>query len=814
MKRCLTLMLALLPALVPAAAQAIVLDSLELSRGVYNNPALLLQGRVSGVRVSTSDSGPNSVINTNIRGLNTVRGTSEPLWIVDGVMLTSSAGQIMNAFWQDSYRGYDFMSQLSQTDNLNLYDIQSVEVLKNTSATALYGSRGANGVIIINTTTPPVDRLRLTWNSNIGIELPAEHNSHLGAGISHNHAISAGSNTGRAAYRLSAFFRSIDNPVPGLENHVGGLRLKFDTRTNPHIWFGMNAAASVGKQDSQTSAAWYGAPSMGIALRDLSLPGVVNTVEGWAEDYDDYALVFRGSAAAYVQVNFLPGLDWRTDASFDYQTNTRYFWFGTKTAFGDAFNNASASSLASLFNYDMRSRLRYSRHFAKNHRVEAWAGINFTGDGNRFNTMNGSNYFTAVLRAKGYSLKESPELPRWSHRDFLNRAANASLNYSFKQIAGFEALARADKTRRYDDEYSIYPSATVWADPGKAFLPGNRILSSFRIEGGWGKAGARTYVPYPVITNFVNAEWLQGALQQRNFNITDDIAAFFDGYNRVETEEWHAGFSAALLDSRIRASLTYYSRETSDMFSLYGFGKKGFETIVWLPYPRYEVFEEGSRVQNRGFEIDLAASIVRSGDWRWNIDANLSFNHNELLSVGPGDACASAVSTSGLFVNRNEKGQPVSALYGVTTYNIDGTPNMGMIGNPVPKSFGSFTSVAGWRRLNLEFQANWASGFNIIDLNRMWVKRQVEISEQYLRQADYFRLARVAFRYDIDVSKVKTIKSLAVTATATNLFTLTNYTGWNPEVNSFGSVSNMCVGIDYGSFPLTRCFMLGVRLEL
>lgn len=814
MKPRLSLILALLlPVFLPTAA-AQVTDSLEFSRAVYNSPALMIQGRVSGVRVSTSDSGPNSVINTNIRGLNTVRGTSEPLWIVDGVMLTSSAGQIMNAFWQESYKGFDFMSQLSQLDNLNLYDIESIEVLKNASATALYGSKGANGVIIIRTATPSVDKIRVRWNSNIGIEAAAEHNSHLRPGLSHNHSLSIGSNTGRAAYRLSAFYRSIDNPVPGLENHVGGLRINFDTKTNKIIWFGMNASASVGRQDSQTSAAWYGAPSMGIALRDLSLPGVINTVEGWAADYDDYALVFRGGGAAYVQVNFLPGLSWKTDASFDYQTNTRYFWFGTGTAFGNAFNNTSASSLASLFKYDMRSRLSYSRHFARHHRVGAWAGLEFTGDGNRFNTMNGSNYFTSVLRAKGYSLKESPELPRWSHRDFTSHAWAASLSYQFKETAGVEGMLRKDRTPRYDRDFTAYPAVSLWADLCKAFIPQNKAVSSLRIEAGWGKAGARTYVPYAVIGNFINPQWLAQTLQEKGLVINDDIQAFFDGYNRVLTEEIHAGLRTVFLAGRLEAAATLYKRETNDAISLYGFGKKGYDTIVWLPYKRYEVFGESSDILNKGIELEISSSIIRSKDWRWVVSANAAFNHNELLRVGPGDSCASAVSTAGLFVNRNIEGRQVSALYGVTTYNIDGTPNMGIIGNPFPKSFGGINSIASWRKISLEMQANWAAGFNIIDLNRMWVKRQTDISEQYLRQADYFRLSRLSLRYDLDFPRIKAVKSFSVMATATNLFTLTNYTGWNPEVNSFGSVSNMSVGIDYGSYPLARCFMLGIRVEL
>jgi len=801
-----------------AGAQAVVTDSLEFGKGVYNTPEYLIQGKVAGVRVTSTDGSPASAINTNIRGLNAVRGTSEPLWIVDGVMLTSSSGQVLNVFWNDEYSLYNYMAPLSQIDNLNLYDIQSIQVLKNTSATALYGSKGANGVVIITTKNPNSQKNEITWNSNVGIQAAAEKNPHLGVSINHNHNLAFGSKVGRAQYRLSAFYRDVTSPVPGVSDKQGGLRVKFDTKVNPLIWFGMNANLSVGRQDATTTTAWYGSPSMGIALRDLSLPGIINTVDGWAKDYDDYSIVFRTSDAAYLQVNFLSCLNWKTELGFDYQTNTRYFWFGDNTQFGADFNRTAGSSLISLMEYNAKSGLYFDRFFG-NHRLTASAGALVDGEINRFNTMNGCNFSTDALRAKGYSFKESGTQPRWTYRDYFNVAFFGNIGYDYKGIVGINGSVRADKVVKYDSDFAIYPAGNVYFDIHNAFFKESKAVSSLRIEAGYGKAGVRKTIPYALMQKYVELDYLNAALDKRGIVIDENeeskensIAAFFEGYNRVLSTECNATLKAGFIEDRITLSAGVYDKRTEDRFTFYKFGdeKTWYGRKVWRTTPRDAIFDESTAINNRGIEAEIFANPVKSSLVDWSIFVTGAYNQNKITALGEGDGNLAVISTMGVAGNKNIVGETVGAIYGVTTYNPDGSGNYGVIGNPSPKYLTSVGTTLRVQRFTLDALANGAFDFNVVDLNRLWLKKQTELSAQYLRKGDYFRLARLSLKYDIPVQNVKWIRNLSVNATATNLFTFTTYTGYNPEVNSFGSISNSGVGMDYGSLPLMRTFMIGV----
>lgn len=801
-----------------AGAQTVVTDTLEYAKGVYNSPEYLIQGNVAGVRVTTTDGSPTTAINTNIRGLNSVRGTSEPLWIIDGVALTSSSGQIIPAFWQDNYKEYNYMTPLSQLDNLNLYDIESIQVLKNVSATAIYGAKGANGVIIINTKMPVNEKVRISWNSNVGLSAAAEKNPYLSTAISHNHNLAIGATVNSTKYRLSAFFRDVKSPVPGVRDIVGGLKAKFDTKTNQYIWFGMNASLSVSKQNSVTSTSWYGTPSMGIALRDLAIPAVLNTVEGWKADYDDYSLNFRTTDGFYLQVNFTPWLKWRTDVGVDYQTNTRYFWYGTQTQFGLAFNRASASSLVSLLNLDGKSRLEIDRYIAEKHHINVTAGAFYNRESNRFNTMNGSDYTTELLRSKGFSLAQSAKTPRWTYRTYFDFGFIGTLAYDFNGIVGLNGTVRGDRYDKYDADFTIYPAGNAFFDVRKAFFADSKAVSTLRIEGGWGKAGLRKSIPYALMPNYINNDFAQARITEQGYEIdeTDEtkeksISNFFEGYNRILSTEYNVSLKAGFIEDRITLTGTFYNKETVDEFDFYCFGeKKKGDTYVWKPVDRKEVFTDQTKIGNKGVELELSVVPVKTKLVKWTVFGNAAYNINKVLELGAGDEAFSAVSVDGLCANRNSVGNPVSSIYGIRNYNRDGSANYGIIGNPTPKILGSVGTNLRVQRFTLDILANGASGFDVIDLNRLWLKNQSEVSEQYVRKGDYLRIARASIAYSIPVEKVKWIKSLSVNVTGTNLVTFTNFTGYNPEVNSFGGVSNACVGIDYGSLPLVRTFMLGV----
>jgi len=792
-------------------AQVVTADSLEFNAGVYADPSYLLRGTVAGVRVSATESGESSVVRTDIRGLNSLRGSAQPLWIIDGVVLTSSSGQIRNAFWQDEYSEFSYMTPLSQLNGVNLYDIKSIEVLNNATATALYGSRGANGVIIVNMKTPDKEKFSFNWHSNVGVTTPTVEN--LKSKFIHNHSFSLGSKVGNGFYNVSAFFRKTDNPVSGSGCNALGARLKFETRGNKVIWFGMNATVSVQKQLAQTTTQMYGAPSMGLALRGIEPNGYYNTVEGWSKDYDDYSDIYRGSGAAWLQVNFLPVLKWKTDLSFDYQSASRYIWYGAETEFGLQQNRAAGMTVGTLFDYNLKSVLDYTQYVAEKHKLHASAGVELNGNDNRYNIFNGANYFTDILRVKGFSLKESPNQSMWMHKDYRTFSAMADLGYDYSDIAGIHGSIRFDRNLRYDDAMTMYPSASAYFDIANAFFKDSKAVSSLRLEGGWGASGATGYIAYPLVQNYAEISMITAALLEKGYLVTENIQNLFDGFTRVYLKEGHVSINAGFIDNRIKLGLTAYSKESTDNFNIYCFGRyvPMTDPEIWRATDKIDLFQSCSKISNKGIEGTIEVVPVLTQDWKWSVRATAAFNRNELLEVGEADACATPISDWGLYCNRNVVGSQVGAIYGVKNFNEDGTPNYQVLGNSTPKAFGGVSTTLSWKGLTLDAIADWATGHSLLDLNRMIENRQVYATLPYVKPADFFRLSRLSLGYNFNLNS-KVVKGLKLTATGTNLFTATAYEGFNPDVNSFGASSNMSLGLDYGSLPIASSFILGVNI--
>ena len=158
-------------------APAQVSDSLAFEKSGATSPATLLRGKVSGVRVHSLEGGLNGALATNIRGVNSLRSASNPLWIIDGVMVNADLSGNRDAFFQYGEKSYP--AALNAMAYLNEFDIESIEVIKDISATALYGVRGADGVIIVNTLKPLNEGVHFNWNSDLSYSGGASAPGHL-----------------------------------------------------------------------------------------------------------------------------------------------------------------------------------------------------------------------------------------------------------------------------------------------------------------------------------------------------------------------------------------------------------------------------------------------------------------------------------------------------------------------------------------------------------------------------------------------------------------------------------------------------------
>ena len=184
----------------------VVTDSLTTKAMTASSVASMLRGEVAGVRVSSLDGGSQTAPVVNIRGVNSLRGNGSPLYVVDGSVIGSSASYNQDPFWQHGGNGY--ASSLDPLSFLSPYDVEEIVVLKSAAATSLYGSRGANGVILIKTKEETSAKTGISWDSNVRLSEPML-NGFSRPSLSHDHVVRTGASNDRTSYTVSANLRDM-----------------------------------------------------------------------------------------------------------------------------------------------------------------------------------------------------------------------------------------------------------------------------------------------------------------------------------------------------------------------------------------------------------------------------------------------------------------------------------------------------------------------------------------------------------------------------------------------------------------------------
>lgn len=724
--------------------------SLEMAGMNCSTPAELIHGKISGVRVGATDGGLNSIKNTYIRGITSSHASSEPLWIIDGVCIASSLSQNEDLFWQDAYKGKSYTQSLNPLSFINPNDIESIEVLKDMTATALYGSRGANGVIIIKTKAA-AEKARV--DVNIGTHLPYASKG-TRASLTHNYSVSSSGEKHRNQYRIGANFKSEDGIIPGEKAIGGGLSIKFDSKASKGVWFGLSSLLNVGKYDSQYGTAHYGTPSATTFIRKG------DGYQEYYNDYDDEAVNYRTVNGIYLQFNLLRNLIWRTELGVDYLNSTRYIWFGKQTSLGSEVNGAAAISNSSQMKYQASSVFDYNIFLGTKHHLNPTIGVEFYGSINTYNTLNGSDFFSHTLRARGLRFNAAkPELRR------LNDSTGdlglfGKISYDYDKIAGVELTCRTDRNIRYDNKFTIYPGANTYFDLHKLLFSEFEQVSSLSLVGGWGISGLDRAVPYllaPVLYEDFKIEGLQ-----------EGTESLYEIRSQQTCAEWHVGVETSFLSERLHLQAKYYDRSITDLRTTYCFGYNNGSSIRWRKGEMTVLETLSEQFAARGVEIDITGAAIRRKDLSLNLNANLTYQENTI------------------------------------SHSFMSTPY-----NPFPKIFGGLGAVFSTKRLGAQIQFDGTCGHNILNLNKMY-SDGADTPAEYLEKADFIRLGLVGVNYRFPIGK-KWLNEINLKATAQNLFVVTSYSGYSPDVDSY-SRSAWQHGVDYGSFPLHRTFMLGLSI--
>lgn len=775
MKRALTILLAL-AFHISAFAQMEWADSLRL---------------VPGVRVAALDGSDAGDVRIDIRALSSIRSYQQPLWVIDGAALSLSSPYSVQPFFQYGDAAYADLQMGAGSHWLNINDIESIEVLKNSSATAAYGSQGAGGVILVKTKRPEPEATRVFWSSRIGLQTSEIQSEAFSPALCHTHHVAVNSAGKRSWLRVSGFLTDNSSVIKGSGKELFGVRALFGATKSDIISFGGNLGFYKLSSITQSGAAWYGSPSYTLSVR-----GIAPSSQGWLDDYDNQRNTLRTTGSLYFNVKCSPYIHWDNSLSADFQALSQYLWYGDGTAFGKAQNGAASVISSSLLYIDAKSRLSYGRFFTKVHQVKAYLEGLYHTNLDYYNTMTGTNFVSHELRAKGLSIMESRAVIRHFNQSLNSIGGRAGLHYDYAGIIGTDFALGVEPYLIYDKGKAakefLYPSAELFADLKPLLMPELKQLSALRFEAGYGISGRRNLVPYDMLPLYTGGAYPA---------VDDDYKAFYKGFNRIRNSEFHSGLTVAFLKDAIRVYVGYYDRNIEDALALCKREKDDLN----------ELSSATTKASLRGIEGSLHTVLLNKGQTQLTFRLNADYNFNKLTSVASGDEYGMPLNQYGLRANANREGYAPSSIYGWVLDENNTALNEGVLGNTIPRftAAGELTLRSG--SFTVSIAANAAAGFKILNMNRMLASSQEYVSSAFVENGDYFKLSTVSLGYDIPI-KAEWIKALSLSLSANNLFMVSSYSGWNPEVNSFG-YTTLANGLDYGSFPMARTILLGVSAK-
>lgn len=856
----------------------------DFNQGVLTAPDQLIQGKVAGVQVINNTGAPGGATTVRIRGISSIRSGNQPLFVVDGVPLAGSAAP-----------GLGTSLGSAPGDNplnfINPNDIASMEVLKDASATAIYGSRGANGVVIINTKRGQSGAAKIDFSTSVGVSSLLKKlevlsgneyratltkygltSGNFGGNVdamdaitrsaitqNYNLAISQGNDAGR--YRVSVGYQNMEGIVKEsgfkkLTANFNGsykfleskkLGLDFNIITSNTTTNGAPISNDAGFQGSLIANAlqWNPTAKMDWTTAQPTNPALGATtlnplaVLAAYDDINNVTSVLASIAPSYKITN---DLEYKMMYSVNFSRGERKTeirrWLNIQgnRGFAQISNNR-------LLNQVLTHTLNYNKQLTSKLGLQALVGYeylknDFTGSG-----MQGNNFVDYPgLHYYNY-MQNVPAVDRsmYSFADAIAELQSyfGRVNLNFDDKYFLTATIRRDGSNKFgkNNAYGNFPSvAARWAISNESFLAGNKTISNLSLRASWGQTGNQEF-PNNAPLRVVNIG--QG--------VNTDVASLENDNIRWETNTLaNIGLDFGFLDGRINGSIDYYTRKTTDPI---------FQQVVTQPGPPIRFWTNlNGTIVNSGLELAINGAIVRQKDLNWNLGVNLAFQKNELKDfVGAiQTGSLSGQGISGATSQRLVSGQPINVFYlrtfqgidkttGQSIYklNADGSDNLSYVGSPNPKMILGLSTDVSWKKWMLFVNMNGAFGHylynntensvlpigNIIggrNISKNIIKGSVKESTsnplapstRYLEKGDYLKLANATISYRLG-SVGKVFRNATVSLTGQNLFIITKYTGFDPEVNVDKSINGVpSLGIEYTPYPSARSVVLGINFGL
>jgi len=657
-----------------------------------------MQGKAAGLQISQANGQPGSAPTVRVRGTTSLNGSNNPLYVVDGV----------------PFEDIDFLSA---------DDIDDIQILKDASSAAIYGSRAANGVIIIGTKQGKQGVAKVSLNAHYSFSQVNHTPKVLNAweykelqdeiglvnipdgltdqtdwmketfrtGAVQNYQLQVTNGTDKLRYYLSGGYTKEDGVIhqTDFERYNFRAAVENDLRS----WLRLNASVTYSDYTYHGSiTSGTGANRGGVLLSVINTPtyapiwnpekpdqynnnfygvNITSPLENVARSKDNRTNYNKLIATGKATITFLPELQLTSSLSMERtQGTTMNFLDPHEIQYGrDTYGTGyDARSIRTTMTFD--NILNYKKNFGV-HGVDMMLGSSGTTDKSSNNWINGSNYANADIKTLNGANKISwtgtgSWAGHWAMQSFFAR-----FNYNFNDTYLFTANLRADGSSKLapGHRWGYFPSfSAAWRVTSEKFMKNVTWIDDLKIRGGWGQTGNQSGLgnnSYLASYNINRIQWF-GEGNDANATPTRSQSSLSNPELTWETTtQTDIGIDLTILKNRLTLYADYYYKKTSDM-------------LMWITLPTGSAAANslpynGGEVENKGFEFTVSSKNIIGKDFKWNTDFNISFNRNELKSLKLTQIYYSAKTTDYVneYVVRNTPGRPLGSFWGYISDGVD-----------------------------------------------------------------------------------------------------------------------------------------------
>lgn len=856
----------------------------DFNKGISRSPDQLLAGKVPGLMVNRSSGDPNSSVTMQLRGPSSLTASTAPFYVIDGI-----PGASINLISPD--------------------DIESMSVLKDASATAIYGSRAANGVIMVTTRKGRTGKPQVSYSGYAAIEsvsgrvnvlnadehraFLAEHDMTIaasddgystdwqkellrGAGFSHNHNLSLVGGSENTRYNASVNYLSNQGIVKNSDYERLVTRIGVDQDAlNNRLHINLSVSGSFIGSDHVNygifnyAARWL--PESPVKSDDpayqqydgyFQVPGRMTYYNPVAilNQQDDHRSRNILQGIGKIGLDIIDGLQFNMLTSIQTEIYDRAYYRKTTDISVLGIGEATREFLKSTDKL-LETTLNYSKTFAQKHDLKLMAGYSYQKTISDDGIRGTNNYFTSDATGadnlavgngdKAIHFQNYPNKKESILVSFFGR-----INYGFDNRYLLTATLRRDGSSKFgaNNKWAMFPSVSAaWKITGEKFMEDQTFFQDLKLRVGYGTSGNQGIDPYASLTLYgpqsnqfiYNDEWINsyGVVQNPNPDLKWE-----------STSMTNLGIDYSILGGRVSGSLEFYNKETKDMLYKYN--------VPSPPYQYNQLLANGASMTNRGVEFMANVVAVDNRDFSWISTFNIASNKNKIGSLASNienlsiteryEGTMTLEGWTAQTVSLVKPGLPIGTFYTfkyvgydqdqqktlyenaegeiVTVDKLKSPDDYKEVGKALPKVTFGWNNTFRYKRWDLNFFLRGMAGNKIFNASRADLSRLTQAStcnisheavkdgimeapqpsSRWLENGSFLKLDNLTLGYQFNVDKIKEISQLRLYVTGQNLFTITKYTGVDPEV----SLSGLAPGIDNRNYyPKTRSFLLGVNIS-